>query len=218
MKKRKSKSSLQILVYKEIALFFRTLLRYIYKLEIEGLENVPKEGPVIIAPNHMSSLDILAIVSALPRPIKALGKIERFKYPIWGRFAKYLGGIPVNREHPDLSAIKGAFEALKEGNILLVFPEGTRIGIKKIGGPKRGVAYLASRTRVPVIPTAIIGADKIWPPEKRIPHLRGKVKIIFGNPIYYESEIDKEKEEEFVKLIMEIINKLMVAEYGKNNI
>ena len=202
-------------VYKELAWFFKIILRYLYKLEVKGLENIPKEGPAIIAPNHRSSLDVLAI---LPRPIKALGKIERFRYPIFGRFAKYLGGIPVKREQVDLSAIRGAFEALKNGNILLIFPEGTRIGVKKkIGEAKRGVAYLASRTKVPVIPTAIIGADKIWPPEKKIPHLKGKVKVIFGNPIYYESEINKKEEENFTKLIMEKINKLLVAEYeGKN--
>ncbi|MFN3699416.1 MAG: lysophospholipid acyltransferase family protein, partial [Dictyoglomus sp.] len=82
-------------MYKSIAWVIRIFLKRLYHLEIEGLENIPLKGPVIVAPNHRSSLDVLAIAVSLPRPIKALGKIERFKYPIIGRFAQYLGGIPV---------------------------------------------------------------------------------------------------------------------------
>ncbi len=215
MKKRNSNSILRKLIYKELALFFRLLLKYLYRLEVKGLENIPKRGPAIIAPNHESSLDILAIASVVPRLLKALGKIERFEYPIWGRIAKFLGGIPITREHPEKSIILKVFEALDEGNILVIFPEGTRKITSKIRGPRRGVGYFASRKNVPVIPTAIIGAYKIWPPEKKFPRLRGKLKVIFGEPVYYNFQKTKEDEERFTNLIMEYIKNIKNI-YEKN--
>jgi len=96
-------------------------------LEVKGIENIPLYGPVIIAPNHRSSLDVLAIAVSLSRPIKTLGKIERFQYPLLGRFARFLGGIPVNREHADLSAVKGGIEALKKRRSFTGFSRGNEI-------------------------------------------------------------------------------------------
>lgn len=213
MKRRKYNTKFQVLVYKSIAGIIRLILKKIYHLEIQGIENVPLEGPVIVAPNHRSSLDVLAVAVSLPRPIKALGKIERFKYPIIGRFAKYLGGIPVKRNQADLSAIKSGLEVLKKGEVLLVFPEGTRLRIeKKDVKPRRGIGYFASRVKVPVVPTAILGVEKIWPPEKRIPSLKGKIKVIFLRPVYYEGEPDKNKEEEFTKQIMNMIEETIKKE------
>lgn len=213
MKRRKYSTKFQFFVYKSIAGVIKILLKKLYKLEIKGIENVPLEGPVIIAPNHRSSLDVLAIAVSLPKPIKALGKVERFKYPLLGRFAQYLGGIPVERGHADLSAIKGGIEALKRGEILLIFPEGTRLRLeKKDIKPKRGIGYFAAKMRVPVVPTAIIGADRIWPPEKKLPALKGRIKVIFLQPVYYEGEPDRIKEEEFTNKIMSQIEEVLRRE------
>ncbi|MCX7845534.1 MAG: 1-acyl-sn-glycerol-3-phosphate acyltransferase [Dictyoglomaceae bacterium] len=217
MRKKNSNSIFRIIIYKELTLFFRVLLKCLYKLEVKGLENIPKKGPAIIAPNHESSLDILVVTSVIPRLVKALGKIERFQYPIWGRVAKFLGGIPVTREHPEKSAIIKVFKALDEGNILVIFPEGTRKIINKIKGPRRGIGYFASRRNVPVIPTAIIGAYKIWPPEKRLPHLKGRLRVVFGNPIYYGFQKTRDDEEKFTNLIMEYI-KTIKENYEEKNI
>lgn len=216
MRKRNSNSIFRVIIYKELALIFRALLKCLYKLEVKGLENIPKKGPAIIAPNHESSLDIIAVASVVPRLVRALGKIERFEYPIWGRIAKFLGGIPVTREHPEKSSIVKVFKAIDEGNILVIFPEGTRKITSKIKGPRRGIGYFASRRNVPVIPTAIIGAYKIWPPEKKFPHLKGRLKVIFGNPIYYEFQKTKEDEEKFTNLIMEYIKNIKGEYEGKN--
>jgi 1-acyl-sn-glycerol-3-phosphate acyltransferase len=153
MKKRKF-NSIQIITYKEIAFLLRFLLKLLYRLEVEGTENIPSEGPAII-------------------------------------------------------------ETLLNGNILLVFPEGTRWGSKKENGPKRGVAYLAEKTKVPVIPTAIIGANKIWPPQKKIPRLRGKLKVKFGKPIIYEESNNKDKGKEFTLELMKII-KIMIKHEEEN--
>ncbi|MCX7721026.1 MAG: 1-acyl-sn-glycerol-3-phosphate acyltransferase [Dictyoglomus thermophilum] len=213
MKRRKYSTSFQPLLYKGIANIIRIFLKKLYKLEVKGIENIPLYGPVIIAPNHRSSLDVLAIAVSLPRPIKALGKIERFKYSLLGRFARFLGGIPVNREHVDLSAVKGGIEALKRGEVLLVFPEGTRLRTeKKEVKPKRGIGYFAAKMKVPVIPAAIVGADHIWPPEKKVPSLRGKIKVIFLQPVYYEGEPDRDKEEEFTNNIMKQIEAVLRRE------
>jgi len=83
---------------------------------------------------------------------------------------------------------------------------------KKEVKPKRGIGYFAAKMKVPVIPTAIIGADRIWSPEKKVPSLRGKIKVIFLQPVYYEGEPDRAKEEEFTNNIMKQIEAVLRRE------
>ncbi|HOP95430.1 MAG: lysophospholipid acyltransferase family protein [Dictyoglomaceae bacterium] len=216
MKRKSYNSRFQNLVYNRIADFIKGLFKLLYHIEVYGIENIPLNGAAIIAPNHRSSLDVFTLAVSIPRPIKALGKIERFKYPIWGRFAQYLGGIPVKRACTDVSAVRDALEVIRRGEILLIFPEGTRLGDEKIEvAPKRGIGYFAAKTNVPVIPTTVVGAEKIWPPGKRIPHLKGKVKVIFHRPLYFAGIPDKETEEFFTQRIMGVINKSVSEELTK---
>lgn len=141
--------------------FCRFLLRVIgYTLlakvdHVEGAEKVPSSGSAIIMINHISFVDPFIVLSALPRYIVPMAKVEVYRYPIVGIFPRIYGVIPVQREELDRRAIKGALEVLRAGEIILVAPEAHRGPQLRQG--KEGVAYLATRANAPIVPVAIDG-------------------------------------------------------------
>jgi len=141
--------------------FLRFLLRTIaftllVKLEqVEGLENVPKEGPALVYINHIAFVDPIVVVHLFPRNIVPLAKIEVYNYPVVGIFPRLWGVVPVRREEFDRRAVQQVLEILKAREIVLVAPQGTRQ--PALEQAKDGIAYLASRCEVPLIPCAIQG-------------------------------------------------------------
>src|SRR3989344_4239560 len=171
--------------------------------EIRGLENIPKEGPFIIAANHSSYMDHfglgLLIVPNLNKKLHFLAKKEHFdgiqKY--WHR---YVGAIPLDREKGGKEALNWAAKALKEGKIIGIYPEGTRSLTGKIQRAKTGVARLAVAAKVPVIPVGLIGMFEILPKGKLIPRLK-KAIINVGKPIHFENYYDKEVEDNLLRFM-----------------
>ena len=141
--------------------FLRFLVRYIgftllAKLHhVEGLENVPEQGPAILMINHIAFIDPIVVLHVLPRNIVPLAKIEVYSYPVISIFPKLWGVIPVRREEFDRRAVQQVLEVLGAGEIVLVAPEGTRSPSLTQG--KEGVAFLGHRSGAPVIPVAIDG-------------------------------------------------------------
>jgi len=122
---------------------------------VEGIENVPAQGPALLMINHIAFIDPIVVLHVLPRNIVPLAKVEVYDYPIVGIFPKLWGVIPVRREEVDRRAVQGVLEVLRAGEIVLVAPEGTRSPSLTRG--KVGVAYLAARSRATVVPVAIDG-------------------------------------------------------------
>ena len=122
---------------------------------IEGVENVPAQGPAILMINHINFTDPFVVLNALPRNIIPMAKVEVYNYPIVGIFPRIYGVIPVQREEFDRRAVQGALEVLRAGEIILVAPEAHRGPQLRQG--KEGVAYLATRANVPIVPVAIDG-------------------------------------------------------------
>lgn len=145
--------------------FRRRVLRFLIKSigftllarldRVEGLENVPAQGPGIIMINHIALIDPIVVMHVLPRNIVPLAKIEVYNYPIVGIFPRIWQVIPVRREEVDRRAIQMALAVLRAGEMILVAPEGTRGPALQQG--KEGIAYLASRSGAPVIPAALDG-------------------------------------------------------------
>lgn len=123
--------------------------------KVEGLENVPAQGPAILMINHIAFIDPIVVLHVLPRNIIPLAKIEVYSYPFVGIFPRLWGVIPVRREEFDRRAVKQVLDVLSAGEIVLVAPEGTRG--PQLSQGKEGVAYLANRSGAPVIPVAIEG-------------------------------------------------------------
>ena len=153
------------------------LLRIAFGMRVTGREHVPKDGPVIIAPNHKSFWDAFFIAAVLRRNVRFMGKAELFTGRR-GRLFLALGAFPVRRGSSDTEAIDTARIVLEQGGVLALFPEGTRVrDPDELGIPRRGAARLALETGAPLIPTAMTGT------ERRKWHLPRSVQISFGEPI-----------------------------------
>jgi 1-acyl-sn-glycerol-3-phosphate acyltransferase len=147
-------------------------MRVWFRLRVDGAENVPKEGAAIVAPNHKSFWDSFFIGAATRRHVRFMGKRELFEGP-WGRVLVRLGAFPVRRGQSDEEALETAREILRQGGLLAMFPEGTRIrDPEELGSPRRGAGRLALETGAPVVPAAITGTDRLFlgplPKPKRV--------------------------------------------------
>jgi 1-acyl-sn-glycerol-3-phosphate acyltransferase len=155
------------------------VLHGIFRLSVDGLENVPPTGGVVLAPMHRSYLDTLAIgVSLKPRRFRAMAKYELFFVPVIGRAIALGGGFPVRRGVQDMEAYDKAMELLGEGAVLLVFPEGTRNRHGK-ARPQLGAARLALDAGAAFVPVAIEGTERI----KLVPPRFPKVRVRYLEPI-----------------------------------
>ena len=166
------------------ALAARTILRCLTRVRIEGaLDEIPKEGPLIVAANHASNADGVLLggwmTPALGRRIHWLGKREFTEWPIAGRMARAGSVHPVDRSGADVEAFRLAQRIVDEGHVLLVFPEGTRSPTGVLGEAKDGLALLALRSGARILPVGVTGTERFWPKGKGI-HPGGRVTMRLG--------------------------------------
>ena len=156
-------------------------------MRLEGaVDDIPREGPVIIAANHSSNLDAVVIgswlIPKLGRRIHWLGKKELFAWPVVGWAAANGGVHPVDRDAADVEAFRLAKRILDEGQILFVFPEGTRSPDGALQQARDGVAVLALRTGAPIVPVAIAGSYRVWPRARSCPIRAATSRSESGEP------------------------------------
>lgn len=168
--------------------------RSMTRVSIEGaLDDIPREGPLIIAANHASNLDVPIIgawlIPRLGRRIHWLGKKELFDWPIIGWVAANGGVHPVERDAADVEAFRLAQRILNQGHVLFVFPEGTRSPDGGLQGARDGVALLALRTGAPIVPLGISGSHRVWPKGQRLPRPGGRVTVRVGRPFRPADEL-----------------------------
>jgi 1-acyl-sn-glycerol-3-phosphate acyltransferase len=137
------------------------ILKSLAKIKVNEIENLPKNGAVIIACNHLSFFDGFALQYAIPRPIYFMGKAENFNNPFLRFFMYQIGAFPVKRGTYDRSALDQAIRILKQGQVLGMFPEGTRTYGKGLLPAKGGTAILAIKMNCPIIPIAMDGTHHI---------------------------------------------------------
>lgn len=165
------------------------LLRLLFRPRVEGLKHVPAEGAGIVAGNHLSFADPLLMPAVLKRRITFLAKAEYFTAPgLRGRLTALVlrgaGQIPVDRSGraAGRSALRKGLGVLAKGELLAIYPEGTRSPDGRLYKGKVGVAVLALAAQAPVIPCAMVGTLQIWPPGRLLPRLQ-PVTIRFGEPL-----------------------------------
>lgn len=179
----------------------------IFRTRVIGLENVPREGSLIVAANHLSNWDPPFLGTFLGREICYMAKEELFKNPIFAAAIRALHVFPVKRGSADKTAIKHAVKLLKDGQCLGIFPEGTRSKTGKIGKAESGVALIAAMTKAPIVPALIVNTNKIFG-EKMFPQLA----VVYGMPMHFDGNIkDKESLSEFANSIMIEVEKLQNA-------
>ena len=164
------------------------------RMTVEGaIDEIPRDGPLILAANHASNLDAVVLGSwltpRLERRIHWLGKKELFDWPIVGWTAAHGGVHPVDRGAADVEAFRLAQRILDEGNILFVFPEGTRSPDGSLQEARDGLALLALRTGAPIVPLGIAGSHGVWPRGQKLPHPGGRVTVRVGRPFRPADEL-----------------------------
>ena len=147
--------------------FLRLLFRLIMKMEVQGLENFPLDGPVVIACNHVTNFDVFPMQFSLPRPIFFMAKAELFKFPLMDVALRNLGAFPVYRGEKDQWAMGHARRVLEHGQTLGMFPEGTRNKGTGLVVAKTGTARMAIENNCPIVPMVVIGTDGFF---KGFPH------------------------------------------------
>lgn len=180
---------------------FKRTVRLIWHIDVQG--HMPKEGPVILCPNHESHIDIFLVASCLPSPLRrtlcCFAKQEHFEKLGTRIVAKLACAIPTDRDGDILPALRAGAKVLSDNRSLLIHPEGTRTRTGELRPFRGGAARLSLSTGVPLIPVRIVGAYKIFPAHRFLPRLfnwrkgrRHKLKIIFGAPIQPQAESQTE--------------------------
>jgi 1-acyl-sn-glycerol-3-phosphate acyltransferase len=149
-------------VYETIRLLVLPLVKLLWRFRITGKEHIPKEGPVVIAPNHKSFYDSFFVGLATPREVRFMAKKELFEGKS-ARLLSMLGAFPVKRGESDPEALETARMVLRDGGVLALFPEGTRYREPdELRAPRRGAGRLAIEAQAPVVPCAISGTEKLF--------------------------------------------------------
>jgi 1-acyl-sn-glycerol-3-phosphate acyltransferase len=172
------------------------LLRLVYRPRARGLENIPRTGGFILAANHLSFVDSLFTPLLCPRPVVFLGKSDYFDSWRTRWFMKAMNVIPVRREGGSAgeAAILAGIQALKEGKVVGIYPEGTRSPDGRLYRGKTGVARMALEAQVPVIPVSIRGTEDVMPLDAKVPRLSGKVRVEFGKPLAFDRYFDRPRD------------------------
>lgn len=154
--------------------FFGPIFRFFHPLTVTGLEKLPPHG-ALLCPNHSSNWDpvLLAVTTPIDYHLRIMAKEELFKIPVLKQIITRLGAFPVSRGNSDIHAVKTAIRAVKEGENLLIFPEGTRVDYEGQCQAKSGVAVIAVRTGAVMVPVFVDGKKRLF----------RRTRIIFGEPV-----------------------------------
>lgn len=193
------------MLYEVIRVIVRFAMLFVFRIRRTGYENVPESGGVILAFNHRSNWDPVIAGLTSKRHLRFMAKEELFKNPVFGALIKALGAFPVHRGAGDVGAVKASLKILNKGDVMLMFPEGHRIKNNKKVKAKPGVALIAQRAKVPVVPVCISGAYK-W---------MHRITVTYGKPVsleeYYGQRLEQEKIQNIADEILDNIRELAVV-------
>jgi len=164
--------------------------RLMYRIEIEGKENIPKDNKYIVCSNHLSTLDPFLVCFLLNRPVAYMAKKELFEKKFIRWMLDWEGAFAVNREKLEIATIKTALEVNKTNWVLGLFPQGTRAQAGTIEDIRKGFAGLARTTKCSILPIGIVGSEN-----KTICPFKGKIKVKIGELIPFNEDLDKVIEE-----------------------
>ncbi|MFL5629586.1 MAG: lysophospholipid acyltransferase family protein [Ktedonobacteraceae bacterium] len=197
------------ILYHAIRWFAIFVFHLATRIHLRGRYNVPAEGPFILAANHLSWTDIPLVPLHLRRKVVYMAKEEYFSSKIaW--LVRFLGAFPVKRGEGDRQALRAAEEQLKKGNILVIFPEGTRSRTRTLARAHAGMGMIALRSGVPVVPVAI------WGSENALKKLRTPVTISYGKPMTLKpkgAKITRDDIDEATQKVMHKIAEMLPPEY-----
>ena len=183
--------------------FFKICFGY----RVRNVRNVPEKGPFIIAGNHLSFLDPMAVGFATKEKVHFLARASLFVNPVLNWWAANVGVIPISRGRFDISAIKGTLDCLKKGKVVALFPEGTRSADGIIKEAKAGVGYVAAKSGAPVVPICVIGSDKALPRQAIFVRFK-HVEVRVAEPVLPEMFLKSNGEYDYQALSEEVMERI----------
>lgn len=203
------------------------VLRFLFRVKVEGKENIPKKGPIIMASNHVSFSDSIFLPLVLGRRITFVAKAEYFDDPKTAWFFRAVGQIPIRREGGDAAqrALDTAREVLEGGGVFGIYPEGTRSPDGRLYKGRTGIARLALQTKAPIIPVAMIGTREAQPIGQVKPNFFSTITVRFGKPMTFPHLADRGDDrmalrnitDEVMFELRELSGQEYVNEYAKRN-
>jgi len=157
----------------------RVFLRIVGRWQVVGREKVPSSGPLVVVCNHLSYWDPILVGCALDRQVHFMAKAELFAIPVFGAFMRRMGAFPIKRGQSDRNALRTAIHLLQAGEVLGVFPEGTRSKTGQLMDFKPGITMLAYKGECPILPVAVVNSSRV---------LSGwfhPVRLLIGQPIAF---------------------------------
>ncbi len=186
----------------------RIISKFLFRVRVTGVENVPTSGGFILASNHTSYFDPPLVGCWIKRPLYFFAKKELFRNPLFGAILRRVNALPVKRGVIDRHALQLAVETIKKGNGLTVFPEGTRSRDGKLRSPKPGIGMIARHAECPIVPAFLSGSNTLW----KCFVGKAKLTVTYGAPLPAEWVTsfprDKEGYQNIARGIMEHIGKL----------
>ena len=175
------------------------LFKIFYKVKINGLENIPKDGRLVICSNHMGLTDPVLLAALIPRELNYMAKKELFDNKLLGFLIKNLGAFPVDRESSGLTAIKTAIKLLKNDQVFAMFPQGTWVKDETSQDVKPGIAMISVKGKSPIIPIHIDTQYELFK----------EIKLNIGKPIHFDKYFDKKvSSDEYKNLSKQVLKEI----------
>lgn len=192
-------------IYPVIKQFVKLYYKIMFRMDIQGQENIPENGGVVMCCNHMSNYDPFTMAAFTKREVRYIAKKELFQNPFLKRLMYAMKAFPVDREAAmDMKALKTAMKILKDGEVLGIFAEGTRVKEGEAKAAKAGVALFALKGNAPIVPVAVSSAHKF----------RSVVHIRYGEPVYLDEykgqKVTTELMEEITEKVMQKVREMKV--------
>jgi len=202
------------LLHRILRVIVNVLFSLFTRREYTGLENIPAEPPYIMVTNHLSVFDSPLLLTVCPHTVRAFAAAKHKRNPVYASLLVMVGSIWVRRGEVDRKALLGALDVLKRGEVLGMAPEGTRArGTYALHKGKTGVAYLATRADVPIVPVGVTGTEQV---KHNLPRLRcTRIRVVVGKPFRLpeSGRVRGQKLHEYTDFIMHRIAELLPEEY-----
>ena len=196
-----------MVLYWTVWIVVRSFARLLFRLEISGQDHIPRSGGVLIASNHASYLDIPILGCTLPRRASFIGRMDLFA-GIVGSVLRYLGWIPIRRGQVDRKAFDEAVRRLKAGQVVVIYPEGSRTEDGQLQPGKPGIGMMAAAAGCPVLPVLLEGTYDALPPGAHWIRLR-PIRVAFGEPMDFSAALESESEDKKKLVYQQISQEIM---------